>query len=520
MRSFLQRHATDVIGTLSGFDRVRVRGTLRLLASVGGMGYFMNRIGVKLKDFRSLVSRATDQIKTVTQRIAKRASRPIEYLPSCHTNKESVALDIARRDGVKDGLIGVLSCVEGCRSFEVHRDRAKKLLDLRSVPRRCMHYYFYFLDPQLGFMHARLQTWFPFTLHICFNGREWLARQMDRARLGYVRRDNCFVDVADVAKAQKLFDRQLSTDWPALFDRIASRVHPSKALLLGDCPVDYYWSVDQSEWATDVMLRSPERLASLYPRLLRHAVEHFGSREVLRFLARKVPAERGVGRFQGAVETDLRQRPEGIRIKHRVNGNSLKMYDKQGSVLRVETTINDPRDMKTFRPKEGDEHGEKAWRYLRKGVADMHRRAEISQRANERYLESLCAVDEKKPLGELAESVCRPTHWRNQPVRALNPLSPDDARLLAAVNRAEFLLHGFRNRDLRDLLHPTATTDPAELRRRSAQVTRRLRMLRAHGLIQKVPHTHRYTISPQGQITITAILAARAANTANLTQAA
>lgn len=520
MQSFLQRHAADVIGTLSGFDRVRVRGTLRLLSSVGGMAYFMDRVGVKLKDFGSFVNRVTSQIKTVTQRIASRAGRPVEYLPSCHTNKEDVALDIAQRDGVSEGLIAVLSCVESCRSFEVHRNREKKLLDLKSTPRRCMHYYFYFFDRQLGFMHARLQTWFPFTMHICFNGREWLARQMDRAKLGYVRRDNCFVDVARVATAQKLFDRQLATDWPTLFDRIARVVHPSKALLLGACPVDYYWSIDQSEWATDVMFRSPERLAALYPRFLHHAVAHLDSRDVLRFLGRRVPAKGGVGCFRGDVETDLCERTEGIRIKHRVNGNSIKMYDKQGTVLRVETTINNPRDMRTFRPKEGDDGGKKAWRYLRKGVADTHRRAEISQRANERYLESLATVDEKTPLGELTMSVCRPTRWKNQHVRALNPLSPDDANLLATVNRGEFLLHGFRNRDLRDALYPAATTDPAELRRQSAKTTRLLRLLRAHGLIQKVPHTHRYTISPKGQTTITAILAARTANTANLLQAA
>ena len=75
--------------------------------------------------------------------------------------------------------------------------------------------------------------------------------------------------------------------------------------------------------------------------------------------------------------SDVKQRPEGLRIKHRVNGNSVKMYDKQGSVLRVETTINDARDLKCYRAAEGNPNGPRTYRKLRKGVADMTRRAEL-----------------------------------------------------------------------------------------------------------------------------------------------
>jgi hypothetical protein len=102
-------------------------------------------------------------------------------------------------------------------------------------------------------------------------------------------------------------------------------------------------------------------------------------------------------------------------------------------------------------PKEGDEGGAKAWRQLRKGVGDLHRRAEVSQKANERYLEALAAVHEPTPLGQLVEALCRPASWQGQRVHALNPLAADDAQLLAAVSRGEFLLNGSRNRDLRPL---------------------------------------------------------------------
>jgi hypothetical protein len=213
--------------------------------------------------------------------------------------------------------------------------------------------------------------------------------------------------------------------------------------------------------------------------------------DVMRFLGRKVPQRGGVnGHFLGEVVTDVKERPEGMRIKHRLNRNSIKMYDKQSSVLRVETTINDARDMKVFRSKEGSAQGPKSWRRLRKGIADLHRRAQVSQAANERYLDSIAAVEDGTALGDLAGQLCQPAQWEGRRVRALNPFSLEDAHLLAAA------------------------------RRQASAVTRKLRLLRGHGLIRKVPKTHRYMLTDRGQSAIAALLAARQVNTAKLAQLA
>ncbi len=292
-------------------------------------------------------------------------------------------------------------------------------------------------------------------------------------------------------------------------------------MILGACPVDYYWSVDQSEWATDVLFRSRRELADRYGRWLLHGVTSLGSRDVLRFLGRRTPGQGNLyGALSAEVQTSLREREEGVRLKHFVNLNSIKMYDKQGSVLRIETTLNSPRQMKVYRPKEGDENGPKAWRYLRKGVADMHRRAEVSQAANERYLDSLAAVDDATPLEELVAPLCRPVFWNGQRVRALNPLAGPDAALLAAAAQGEFLVHGFRNRDLQGLLYGGKPRTAADRRRRSAAVTRRLRLLRAHHIIKKVPRSHRYQLTDHGRTLVAAVNAARQANTKQLLTAA
>jgi hypothetical protein len=221
----------------------------------------------------------------------------------------------------------------------------------------------------------------------------------------------------------------------------------------------------------------------------------------------------------GRLQSSWTTRHEGSRVKHQLNRNSVKMYDKQASVLRVETTINDARDMRVYRAPETNPNGPKAWLGLRKAVADLHRRAEISQASNERYLEALASVEGGEPLEQMVAKLCRRVTWQGRHVRALRPFEPDDARLLAAVTRGEFAINGFRNRDLRELLYEPSP-HPVETKRQAAKVTRQLRMLRAHGLIQKVPKTQRYVLTDDGRAALTAIQAAKQANTEQLTKLA
>lgn len=516
MKQFIEKHAANITGTLSGLDRVRFRGTLRWLANVGGMIGFLNTIHVLLKDFKGYAQGVTSGIRQTTAAIAEETGRRKEYLYSSGIRKEQRAREIAEQDNIKSGLVCVLDCVEPCWSYHIDKNRDKKRLELRLGYSKCLHHYFYFLDPCWGFMHVRLQTWFPLTVHVCINGREWLARQMDARRMKYVRRENCFTHIANPRRAQEMMTAQLQTNWPQRLDRLEQTVNPARRRLLPLPQLEYYWSVESSEWATDVMFRSPAALAALYPDLIRHGIQTFSSKDVMRFLGRKTPASTNrYGKFSGEVVSDLGTRVEGLRIKHRVNKNSIKMYDKQGSVLRVETTINNADEFKVYRPVEGDAQGECDWRRLRRGVADLHRRAQVSQAANDRYLAALEPIDQSTPLGELARQVTCPVTWQGRQVRGLRPLSADDLKLLTAVSRGEFTINGFRNRDLREILF-AASDSKAEQRQQSGKVTRMLRMLRAHRLIKKVPSTHRYVLTDRGSNIMTALLQASKADTEQL----
>lgn len=518
MRSFVQRHSTEIKGVLSGFDRLRFRGTIRWLSSLHGMAAFMGTTGVLLKHFNGWVKDRTEQIRKATVALAEAAGRPVAYLPSSQISKEEEAGKVATKNGIREGLVAVFSCVEPCHSFRVGPNRERRELELRLGPMKCLHYYFYLLDRQLGPTYLRLQTWAPYTIHAGFNGRQWLARQLAAKEIDFEQRDNCFVDVAEPRRAQALLDKQLRTNWVRLLNGLMTRFHPLHATLTFDGrPLDYYWSAEETEWATDVMFRTRDSLARLYPRWLRHAMTTFSSGDVLRFLGQspKVHCCRAA-----EITTAHRARPEGVCVKHARNRNSVKMYDKQQTVLRVETTINNPRELKVLRPKASDAKKRRRWQRLRKGVADLHRRAKLSQQSNERYLEALSAVDDSTSLAEAVRPLCEKTRWKGRAVRGLRPLEGEDARLLAAISRGEFLITGFRNADLRGLLFGDTCGGADEQRRRSAKITRQLRLLRAHGLIRKIPKTHRYQLTASAHAAITALNAAQQATIKTLTQLA
>lgn len=449
MKAFVHRFANKILGVLSGFDRIRFRGSLRLLSNVGGTTAWLNSKGILLKDFTAFAEGLTKRLRERTQEFADQAGRPVVYLDR-FCNKEELVRQIRDEQGVADnGLITVLSTLETCWSYDIYRNRETKQIDLRRRSRRALHYYFYFDDGKFGLSQVRLMTWFPFHVHVVLNGREWLAKDLDKSGIGYLRRDNCFVNISDFEQAQKLAAKHPKIRWPGQLQRLLGRVH---------------------------------------------------------------------GKFAGEIVSDLKERPEGVRLKHRAGRNTVKMYDKFGSVLRVETTLNDPAGLKVYRNKQSDPAGPKQWLPLRKSVADLSRRTELSQKSNERYLESLAAFDSDVPLKKLTDKICQSVQVGKRRHRGLRPFDPGDAALLQVISRGEFAIAGFRNRDVR--LAVEGEMENADDRRRaSSRTSRKLALLRAHGLIKKIPHTHRYELTTSGRITITALLAARNATPKRLSAA-
>ena len=515
MTKFIARHAALVSSVVSGFDRLVFRGMLRALRH-RGIHRFLDATGVRLLDFGSFAQKTTERVKQAALAEAERAQRPVIYLESARGSKEERARALlAQYPLAQPGLICALTTVEPCMRFEYHRSPHPRARGLKLRPSKCLHVYKYYLHPMFGFMHTRLQTYFPFDVQICLNGREWLARQLEVRGAAFTRADNCFPWLQEPAVAQQLLDEQLRTAWPATLNAFMSQLNPLHEEIFRAWPLTYYWVAYQTEWATDVAFVDAAALAGLYPALVRHAVDHFKSPDVLRFLGR---TERLT--WTRDIVTSVKERPEGVRVKHWLNGNSVKMYDKAGCLLRVETTIGNPKDFRVLRPRREDEDGARhtpaegaklVWRNMRKSVADLHRRTTLSQRSNERYLDALAVIDDPTPCARIFDAVSRPAVDAARRFRAMRLGDPADLALLEAISRGEFVTAGFRNRDLRSRLYSQPST-AVDARRLSGRVSRLLRLLRAHGIIRKISKTHRYQLTARGRLLTAAVRATRDAS--------
>lgn len=523
MQAFLQRFALLVAGVLQGFDRLVFKGKLPRLYSRDGMHIFLASNQVRHLDFKKYANRITQQIMEGPRvHEAKKLDR-FRYLNSSAVDKDALAREIAAEYRIDKGLVCVLQAIEPCWTFDKVKDVDGYPI-IRGEPGKCSHLYHYFIHPRFGWMYLRLQTWFPFEIQIGMNGHEWLARQMDQANLKYQRCDNKFLWVDDWQRAQELFTEQFKTDWVRELNALQRKFHPLHPGHLGAMKIPYNWTVFQSEWATDAAFHSTEVLESLFDRWLRQAFLSYDSVNVMRYLGRAKVLNNNNNATE--VMTNVRDFFEGRRIKHWLNGNSLKLYNEV-NVLRAEHTINNPKAISVLRRSQNDPKWPPMQRPLRRGVVDMPHRAEVGQQANERYLEALATLPETRTLHELAEPLTQrvPEPRSNSAkserrLRALNPLAADDAGLLTTISNPVWMMQGIRNRDLVAALYTTECQDPQERRRRSARVTRLLRLLRAHGLLEKIPHSHRYQVCADARIKIQALLAARNANPDELTSKA
>ena len=515
MQQFIKKFKDQILGALSGFDRLVFRGLLRRLqygtwngplqARIArGMEEYLWQNQILFKDYAEHVKRASERIKQRSLEPFKQQQLPVIFLRSPSEDKEAMARKVAAEKKIESGLVCAISSLEPSPTFE-HRGT-----HIIRRMRPCHVLYQYQIHPEVGWMHARIQTWFPFNIQVGLNGREWLSRQMDEAGLKYRQQGNCFVWIEDYEQAQKLMNQQLERNWAELLNGFAAQLNPDHDSMFERYPASYYWTGYQTEWATDMVFRQADSLKRLMPLLVRHGMLSFSSPDVMRYFGRKMNQSGAIpAHFNGTLETDLKRRQEGDRVKYRMNGNSAKFYDKAyspwGSVLRgAETTINTVGDFRVFRPKEGGPEEDLQWRGLRKGIADLHRRAEVSQKTNDRLLDALASVDDSRTVEELTKDIQKPICWNKVRMRGLRPWA-EDKSLLAAINHGDFLINGFRNRDLHALLYETEAAPP-ERRRRSAAISRKLRLLRAHGFIHKVSRTHRYHVTEAGRAILIAVL--------------
>jgi hypothetical protein len=487
---FVAQFAPSLIAVLACFDRVLFKGHLPFGSEAHLNRFVDHALGMRRTDFLSFLQGKSDELVAHAHDLAQRHGAPYRYLQGRH-RKEDIARQTITERRLTEGLVCVLCCQETCRTVKLRYGQGRPRLAYAPRPQRVL--YFYFLDPDFGLIYLRVQTWFPFTFQAYVNGHDWLARQLHHAGVGFVQQDNAFTRLDDPPRAQSLADRFERLGWVRLLNRWARLVNPllGQPWLRGQ---GYYWVLDQAEYSTDLLFPDRAALAALYPRLLDHAAVHFGAQDILTFLGRRLHP-----RFDGEVLTDCKKdRWPGARIKHRVKNNWLKMYDKFGQILRIETVINQPREFKVRRRRLRGGRFRLVWCPMNKGVGNFYHYRRVAAAANGRYLAALATVADPAPAYRQVERLSQPKRSGGRSYAAFNPAARPDVRLFEAVLRGEHLLNGFRNADIRRGLHGE-TRDSGVRRRQSAAVGRLLKRLHVRGLIAKVPRTRRWRVTDSGQ---------------------
>jgi hypothetical protein len=489
--SFFAKFASVISWILSCFDRVIFKGHL----SISRASEFERFVDYVLKMRRvdvlkNLGPKWSERLVEHSKSFAQKYARPWEYYPGA-IDKDAWAKEQLALAPLLQGLIGVLCVMEACPTFKLAPAKDRPGFVSRKVPQRVLYYYF--LDKELGLIHVRLQTWAPFTCQVYANGHDYVARQLRKKGIPFEQVDNAFVHLNDAAAAQRCADRFAKLPWPKILERYARQVNPLlHAELKG---LTHYWVIDQAEYATDIRFKDKAVLALLFFRLLDYAFLTFSPRKIFSYLGR-----RWHERYDGEVQTHYKsERVPGSCIKHFMRKNWLKMYDKLGLMLRVETVINQPEDFKVLREcHHRDGSKSTGWFPMRKGVGNMHHYQSHALACNQRYLEALSAVANPAPaydaLKKLTERKCQ----NGRSYAGFNPAREEETRLFAAVLTGDHVARGFRNQDIRTAVYGNSARAP-QRQKQSAAVGRLLKRLQVRGLVVKVQRTRRWKVTEEGR---------------------
>jgi hypothetical protein len=516
MKRFIERFGRAVKGVLTGFDRIVFKGTILPLAHEQGAMSFCGWRGVLNKEYKRWMTEQTEALIAAVDRYAQQqCGQRIIPLNTWRRDKDVLAKERQKSQGIESGLIGVWSCLESGHSYRARYCAQAGYPQLRRYPTQCKHLYLYFDHEEYGFMNVRLQSWFPYHIQICLNGRQWLRRRLQAHNIESVRQGNKFLHVGDYERAQRLLDEQLDSRWPRLLEGFLPMAFPTMRETLGP-HLSYYWTLWQSEWATDVILSTAAELDSTMDSLLRHALMTGTSTRVLRYLARPVTAAgKPHGRSNNEVISRVLGFHDGLRVRHWVDHNSVKVYNEH-NVLRVEMTMNAPGMFRVYRRAQGESaRRPKKLRSLRKGVADIALRAQVSQEINNRFMDGLATFSDQSPMRDLLSDVTRASTKNGRRVRALDPIGKD-RQLLEAISDPAFSVSGITNAALRPQLSRTAWGAGRSDKQLSARISRHLRLLRDHGLIRKIPNRRRYHLTAKGRQLTTVLNAMLAASTQQL----
>ena len=484
MKLFTDRHARKIRGTLSCFDRVVITGTIPGVCYAAGMTSFLYTNGIRIFDYPKWAEPLREEIRTNAERLAQENSLAIEFIRRKNFRKDKRIKEIIAKRGDHPGLVHIFSAMEPCLSYKPWHDKKSHRTFLKPTDAKCLHYYFYFIDPELGLCYLRVPTWAPFRLQFYYNGHNQLSVELERENIRYKMLENAFVDLEDWDAAQSLADNVA----PALLHSKLNEVARQFCPVIRHFPAGYHWSLMQVEYATDIVFYRQKDLKPIYEELVRTAIHSIKPENIATFLGRKL-----TGQYQDEMGNDFHTRIEGTRIKHHMGKVAIKMYDKHAIILRIETVAN---DVSFFKHHRKVEHRNGTWTMktatMKKSIYSLPPLLGLMWASNQRYLKYISSIDDPTMALKKLEKISKPARDSKRTYRGFNLFHGDDLRLFLTLLRGEFNISGFQNANIRMYL-PGKT---------SQQVCRLIKRLRKHGLIRKIRNTYKYYLTTLGRTVI------------------
>jgi hypothetical protein len=479
-----ERYGNELDGVLSCYDRIVITGSLLPLCYAQGMTHYLYQQGIRIFDYAKFAEPLRERIRENAEALAEANGVKIEFIRKKDFRKENRIQKILKERGKQPGLVHIFGAMEACSSYRPWHDKATGKTNLKPDSSKCMTYYFYFMDKQLGLCYLRVPTWCPFRLQFYFNGYNWLANKLKERGIAYEMLDNAFIHIADYATANQLaneFDVEILHQ---RLDEFAQQYCP----IVTDLSLHYHWSIMQTEYATDLVFKSRDALQAFYPHLLESLTHAVKPADIATFLGRKLN-----GNYQGEMGNRFNKRWLGTRIKHQMGSVSIKMYDKFRFILRIETTVNKVSFFQHYRKvQHRDGSTTTRWAPMKKTIHSLPALRELLSAANQRYLKFISSIATPQvgveKLHKLAETKTENQH----PHKGFNLFSEEDTCLFRTLLQGEFFISGFTNKQLRTQY----LSDKS-----ASQVTRLLKRLRVHGVIKKVGKRYKYYLTDFGRET-------------------
>ena len=501
--NIIEQNKEKINGILETFDRMIINGYLLNLCNYRHFLFYLIQNDVKLIDFDKFALKETEKLCNHINNYIKENNVETIYLNSGKIDKNEIVMTELEKNPDKTGLITALSAVEICNTMTVKPNKETQKLEVTSRPAKCKHYYFYYNDEEFGLMYLKIQTWFPYNVQIYINGREYLSKLLDKNNIKYDMYNNSFSYIEDFTRAQELADDILNQKISDSFDGLIKQINIHLPKIEKIFSHSYYWCIDQCEFATDINFKSRDDLSLFYKTLVETAYFTFSSEDIYSFFGRNVSRIHNFSK--GEIVSDLRHRYQGYRIKFKINNNQIKMYDK-GNNLRIEVTINNPKDFKVLKEKERIiEHKsiekEKVWIPMGKSISNLYRYVEISKSITKRYIEALPDINiDEVPISEI-NKISSSIEVNDRKYTGFNILEKDTLKLFAIISAGKYLRNGFSNKWIREKYFSKEIT-----KKDINKLTRLLSKLKAHGIIKKVARKNKYYLTTNGRKIINSIL--------------